>query len=50
MIGLGDLVLPGLVIAFGFRVDVAVRSVYYLWLMAAYLLSLIICETVLVFF
>ena len=49
MIGLGDLVLPGIVIAFAFRVDQVVqRSRYYLATVISYIVALCLCEGVLV--
>ena len=49
MIGLGDLVLPGIVIAFAFRVDAMLqRSQYYIATVVAYIVALCVCEGVLV--
>ena len=49
MIGLGDLVLPGVTIAFA-RVhdDVTKRSYYFVWAVVAYVVALVACGTALV--
>lgn len=43
LLGLGDLVLPGLLIAFSARVDVIEEAKYFYSLMSAYALALILC-------
>ncbi len=48
LIGLGDLVIPGVVIAFAYKLSIRLRTkMYYVSSLAAYVLALVVCEAVL---
>jgi len=45
IIGLGDLVVPGLVIAFAYKVSIKLKAyIYYISTLIAYIIALVICE------